>query len=120
MKSLYKYLGRAELADAEHYFTVACAASRKHRDVQNAANEKYGTRGPLISAIGQDHFPEEIKDELRSLAREVSDMMEKARNARPKGIRMETINRVGREVAHRDGKGFYGPSAIAYGSVAKN
>lgn len=113
-KPLYKYLGRAELADVEHYYVVACAASRKHRDVQNAAYEKYGTKGPFISAIGQDHFPEDVKEELRSLAREVSCMSHKAQDARPKGIRMETVYRVGREVAHRDGKGFYGPSAMAY------
>lgn len=119
-KPLYKYLGRAELEDVEHYYVVACAASRKHRDVQNAAYEKYGTKGPLISAIGQDHFPEDVKEELRSLAREVSDMCKKAEKSRPKGIRMETVYRVGREVAYRDGKGFYGMGAMAYGPGAKN
>lgn len=114
---LYKYLGRAELADVEHYYTVACAASRKHRDVQCDAYDKYGNKGPTISAVGQEHFPKDIKDELRSLAREVSDMCKKAEESRPKGIRMETVYRVGREIAYRDGIGFYGPFPVAYATL---
>ena len=117
--SLYRYLDNPKFADSQHYYEVACAASRKHRDVQNAAYAQYGSKGPLISAIGQDHFPEDVKEELRSLAKEVSSMMEKARAARPKGIRFETIYRLGNEVAYKNGKGFYGPAAVAYGKDAK-
>lgn len=117
--SLYKYLDNPKFADSQHYFEVACAVSRKHRDVQNAAYEKYGKQGPIISVIGQDHFPEDVKEELRSLARETSFMNNKGVEKKPARVRRETIYNLAREVSHKNGIGFYGFAGVAYGKDAK-
>ena len=117
--SLYRYLDNPKFADSQHYFEVACAASRKHRDVQNAAYAQYGNKGPYISAIGQDHFPEDVKEELRSLAREVSAMQQFAFDKKPPKVHFSTIVKLGHEVSHKFGKGFYGLGAAYYGKDAK-
>ena len=74
---LYRYIDNPKFADSQHYFEVAAAVSRAHRDKLNAALLEYGDHGPLVSGVGRDHFPEDVKEELRSLAREVHDMNEK-------------------------------------------
>lgn len=116
---LYLYLENPKFADSQHYFEVAAAVSRAHRDKLNAALNEYGNHGPLVSGVGRDHFPEDVKEELRSLAREVHDMNEKGRAAKPRGVHMATIHKLGHEVSHKFGKGFYGYGAAAYGKDAK-
>ena len=115
---IYKYLDNPKFAESQHYFEVACAVSRKHRDVQNAAYEKYGKKGPHISAIGQSHFPDEVKNELRSLASEVSFMKQQGIAKKPAYTHRQTIYRLAREVSHKFGKGLYGFVGGAYGKDA--
>lgn len=112
---MYRYRGNPKLEKAQSLFELSCAASRKHSDVAQAAIEKYGDHGPLISGCVRDHFPEEIKEELRELAQEVHRLRNLALDNRPKGVHKETMYRLAREVSHHDGKGFYGFAPMAYG-----
>ncbi len=112
---LYRYLDNPKFADSQHYFEVAAGVSRAHRDKLNTALQEYGNHGPLVSGVGRDHFPEDVKEELRSLAREVSNMNAKGRVAKPKGVHMATIHKLGHEVCHKFGTGFYGFTPAAYG-----
>lgn len=90
-------------------FTLACAASRAHDNLASIALRQYGNHGPQISGCVRSHFPKPIKDELRALAQRVSYWSDRAYKSRPPRVRHETIRRIGREIAARDGCGFYGP-----------
>ena len=93
------------------YFERACRASRAHSEKAREACDKYGDHGSQISGCVRDHFPDDVKDTLRILARLVTDCSNAAREARPPRIRHDTIRALGRAVARRDGSGFYGPQA---------
>jgi hypothetical protein len=99
------------LAIARAHFVICCAASRAHNELAGAALDTYGDHGPLISGVVRDHFPEPIKDELRRLARLVSEWSDSAYAARPKRVRLDTMRSLARDVATRDGSGYYGPQA---------
>ena len=93
-------------------FELACAASRQHDMLAAAALKKYGEHGPQVSGCVRSHFPDDLKDELRAAAREVSRQSDLAHANRPKRVRTATIRAIGRAVATRDGSGFYGPQPI--------
>lgn len=112
---MYRYRGNPKLAGAQSMYESACAASRKHSDIAQAALKEYGDHGPLISGCVRDHFPEEIKEELRTWARMVNRFHNLAMDNRPKGVHKETLYRLAREVTHHDGKGYYGFGAMTYG-----
>lgn len=42
--------------------------AEQHGQLIRKAYAKYGEKGPLISGIGQEHFPERIKHDLRGMA----------------------------------------------------
>lgn len=92
------------------HYERACRASRLHSSEAKRAFVNYGDHGVQISGCVRDHFPPNVKDQLRSLARIVSDELDKAKAARPKYARMSTIIHIGRLIATRDGCGFYGPA----------
>lgn len=94
------------------HYAKACAASREHSAIAADALDKFGDHGAQISGCVRDHFPIEIKQRLRDLAREVSEHMDKAHQARPYRVHASTVYRIGRLVATRDGCGFYGPAKI--------
>jgi hypothetical protein len=94
---------------ARDFFVQACQASRQWDSLLSAALAKYGDHGPQISGVGRDHFPDDVKAELRKAAGWVSLSSGIAWDARPKGVRNETMRKLARAVATRDGSGFYGP-----------
>lgn len=113
--SLYKYLDNPKYAESQHYFEVSAAVSRTHRDLMNYALQTYGDHGSTISAIGRDHFPDEVKNELRSLAKEINVQSDFGYGKKPKGVHHMTIVKLAQEVAHKFGIGFYGPAPQAHG-----
>lgn len=102
-------LNDPKLAEARDLFAQACAASRLHNSQTARAFANYGDHGPQISGCIRDHFPESVKEELRNLARLVTQRSQAAHDSRPKGYRKETMRKLARAVATRDGSGFYGP-----------
>lgn len=111
----FSILSDPKFASVVAHYERACEASRLHRDMSKMAFDYYGNHGPQISGCVRDHFPEQIKNDLRNLARRVSDEMVKAKAARPKRTRLMTVARIGRLVATRDGVGFYGPAPFTKG-----
>jgi hypothetical protein len=104
-------LSDPRLADARDLFAAACSASRRWNATFAEALETYGDHGPDISGCGREHFPHEVKAQLRNLAGWVSLNSGLAYDARPKGFHRATMRRLARAVAARDGSGFYGPQA---------
>lgn len=102
-------LARPELQRAAELFAKSVAASREHNKVAAAALKKYGEHGPQISGAVRDHFPADVKEKLRALARDVTAFSDAAHAARPARVRTGTMRALGREIATRDGSGFYGP-----------
>lgn len=96
------------LASANH-FARACAASRAHQDLAIRSCEAYGNHGAPISGCVRDHFPIEVKNRLRGLARRVTNETSAAWGARPPRVRASTMRRLASAIARRDGSGFYGP-----------
>lgn len=109
------YLNDPKFAGVVAHYVAACKASREHSRKAGIALETYGDRGAQISGCVRDHFPSSVKDELRALARLVSEEMDKAKAARPYRAHMSTVAHIGRLVATREGVGFYGPSSYQKG-----
>ena len=104
-------LTNPKFADAARNFEAACEASRAHDQLAADALAQFGAHGPLISGCVRDHFPESVKDKLRTLARDVTRFSDAAYAARPSRVRLATMRALARDVARRDGSGFYGPQA---------
>jgi ribosomal protein S16 len=102
------YLTDPKFAAVVGHYERACDASRRHNRLAANALNRYGTQGAQISGCVRDHFPDCIKDRLRTLATLVTEEGNAARLARPKYVRETTIHYIGRLVATRDGSGFYG------------
>lgn len=102
-------LSDPKLYAARDHFVLCCHASRTHSNLAASALNAYGDHGPLISGCVREHFPADVKDELRSWAKEVGKQSDLAYAAKPKRIRRATMIKLGRAVATRDGSGFYGP-----------
>lgn len=109
---IYRHINRPDLALARDKFESACHCSRAYCAALAEYLAIYGDHGPDISGAGRDHFPAEAKDHLRRIARAVTTLSEEGYAARPKGIRHSTLVRLSREVATRDGTGFYGPQPL--------
>jgi hypothetical protein len=104
-----KRLERSDLIPAAILFAKACKASRLHGTMAKRALANYGDHGSLISGCVRDHFPNRVKDALRTLASSVTRFSDTAYGARPKGVRFRTMLLLSRDIATRDGGGFYGP-----------
>lgn len=102
-------LQRQDLARSHFYFWMACTHSRMHAQYAAESLEIHGEHGAQVSGCVRDHFPEAVKDHLRNLARTVTENLDRAYAARPRGVRHATIVALGRAIAKRDGCGFYGP-----------
>lgn len=104
-------LDNPKFAHVVLHFVNACAASRAHDQLAGESLDQFGDHGSLIAGVVRNHFPAEVKDRLRELARSVTRESDLAYAARPKYTRHATIRTIGRLIAQRDGHGFYGPRA---------
>jgi hypothetical protein len=102
-------LNREDLAKARFHFFNACACSIAHDKAAALALTQYGDHGPNIAGCVRDHFPADVKDHLRGLARDVTLHSDAAYAARPKRVRMSTMRALSRACAQDGGSGFYGP-----------
>lgn len=110
---LIMFMNRPDLAITQGHFESACHCSRAWQDLRESALTQYGDgNGKEISGSVREHFPTETRDHLRRVAQSVSYHSDLAHKARPKRVRVATIIRLGREVATRDGSGFYGPQSL--------
>lgn len=110
-----KILARENLSIARDLFAVACSHSRAHSHYASKALKDFGDHGAQISGCVRDHFPEPVKQQLRTLAQLVTKYSELGHAARPKGVRLDTMRHLARSVATRDGSGFYGPQPYRKG-----
>lgn len=97
---------------ATERFALACAASRKHSKLAKAALAKYGEHGAPTSGCVREHFPQDVKDDLRALAAECTRWSQLAWQAKPPRVHASTMRKLASQVATRDGSGFYGPQPI--------
>lgn len=93
-------------------FAMACAASREHDRLTRHAMTTYGDYGPLISGCVREHFPDPVREALRTLARTVGTYSDAAYAARPPRVRLATMRRLAQDIATRDGAGYYGPQGV--------
>lgn len=56
------------LAKAHEFQAKARVAKHAYNEAVKAAVAKHGEKGPIISGAYQEHFPEDVKDQLRELA----------------------------------------------------
>lgn len=100
-----------KLETARRLFADACRTSRLHSAFAEAGFAAHGDHGALISGCVREHFPEELKNTLRQLARATTELSDLAYAARPRYVRFATMRELSRDIATRDGSGFYGPRA---------
>ena len=105
-------LSRADLEKSADAMQSACFLSREHSRLCRDYLAQYGNgNGKDISGIYRDHFPEPVKEQLRSIARAIAEFSYRAYKVKPRGVHAATIRKLGRAIAARDGTGFYGPQA---------
>jgi hypothetical protein len=80
-----------------------------HSKAAANALAEFGDHGSLISGCVRDHFPADVKEHLRELAKDVTAESDKAWAARPTRVRHSTMLKLSRAVAQDTGSGFYGP-----------
>lgn len=102
-------LNNPKFAVAQSEFESACHCSRAYDSLLRDYLAQYGNHGPAVSGAGRDHFPADVKDHLRRVARAVSYHSDRGYAARPRYVRQATMRKLASAVARRDGSGFYGP-----------
>lgn len=100
-------LDRPDLQPAARAFAYAFARSREHSAIVADALQRYGEKGPMISGIAQDHFPQPIKTRLRALCSIMNQHYVLAGTLRPPGVRGTTMHKLRHAVRMRYGCGFY-------------
>jgi hypothetical protein len=102
-------LSRPEFKPAIEWFINSVKSAQEHDKIAAAALEKYGDHGATISGIVREHFPDNIKKRLRTLASQVTEYSNNAWKTRPRGVRKSTMRKLSQAVAQKYGHGFYGP-----------
>lgn len=103
-------LKRPELAEPIRHLQRACRLSRRWSSYVALNIKRHGAvRGNHVSGVYNDSWPDYVKDRLRVIAQAVGNVASMAFTLRPKGIHSTTITRLYREVALKEGCGFYGP-----------
>jgi len=103
------YLNDPRFAHAVSEFESACHCSRAWDAKLKEYLEIYGNIGVAISGAGREHFPDDVKDHMRRIAKAVTHHSDLGHAARPYRVHTSTMIKVARAVASRDGSGFYGP-----------
>jgi hypothetical protein len=94
---------------AEQQMILAYAHSRAHRDLSEQALLVYGDHGSPISGVVRDHFPEFVKNELRSLSLRVARLLDESRVSWSKARKhLRTWIRLKDAIIAKYGKGYYG------------
>ena len=94
---------------AEQQMILAYAHSRAHRDLAKLALSVYGDHGSPISGVVRDHFPEFVKNELRSLSLSVARLLDESKVSWSKARKqLKTWIRLKDAIIARYGKGYYG------------
>ena len=88
------------LISARTWFIDACYASQAYDAALRDALDTYG-----------DHFPTHVKENLRILAKRVSEYSRLAWERKPPRYHDNTMRELSRQCAQRHGYGFYGPQA---------
>lgn len=104
-----KYLDNPKFAAAQSEFESACFFSRIHVEKCAEYLQKYGHHGADVSGICRNHFPVDVKEELRRYVTAVLYHSERGHAARPKHYQAAAVVHLAREVATLHGSGFYGP-----------
>lgn len=87
-------INEQHLRDAIGILRAVRNLRRTRATLIQSAIEVHGWKGPLISGIEQDHWPAEIKDYLRTNAREISKGLDDAMTCwRKSGKRHHTFLR---------------------------
>lgn len=94
---------------AREWFKDACLESQKHGKMLRHALDVFGDYGPNVSGVGKNHFPDETKQRLRDVARNVLFYSSMAWESKPKGVHDSTMRKLSRQCANKHGFGFYGP-----------
>ena len=71
-------LYQPRFASVVAHFEDACRASRRHSEFAASQLRVFGDHGAPISGCVRDHFPEDRKDTLRTLARQVTEASDRA------------------------------------------
>lgn len=94
---------------AERIMILAYANSRAHSKLAQLALARYGEKGAMISGVVQDHFPDTMKDTLRTIAHRVTTMLDESRYHWRKARKQHrTWMRLKDQIISRHGKGYYG------------
>jgi hypothetical protein len=94
--------------ECESHLRAAIMASKAHAKLTQWAMAQYGDHGPQISGCMRTHFPEQIKDRLRRLARLVAIRNDRAMQAKPKRCHVASVRKRARAMVRELGTGFYG------------
>jgi hypothetical protein len=99
-----------KLLPAEAAFTRAARYSRAWSRVVSRAIARFGERpqGGSISGIYSEHLPENWQRGLRTLAKRITQEIDKAYALRPYRTRFSTMRNLHWSVKSRDGSGYYG------------
>lgn len=102
-----KYFQQDKFEQAFKHFEKAFFYSREHSIVAMQAYIRYGEKGPLISGVMQDHFPESVKKKLRRFCDLMNRSVDEGFKARPKGTRKATMRKLYQQVKSTYGTGWY-------------
>lgn len=80
--------------------------------MSNMNNPKFAVAAAHFAlSVAASRAHSAMKDALRMLAREVSTQTDLGFAAKPSRVRISTMRELGRDIATRDGSGYYGFSA---------
>jgi hypothetical protein len=100
----YRFIDRPDLAVSQLYMESACHCARAYDNQLRDYLDQYATYG---------NFPNDAKYRLRNIANTVTLRARAAHSHKPSRVRRSTIDRLGQEIATRDGSGnMYGPRPI--------
>jgi hypothetical protein len=100
----------AKLLPSYEAFKKANEVSRAWDSLVSESIKTYGARpqGGHVSGIYSEHFPQALQDRLRDMARQVSELSDKAYSLKPARVHASTIRALRGLVVAQYGKAYYG------------